>query len=702
MSPDRDLPVSPAPGKSADHLATEPALRGFTETGSAEERRWEERFRGLIEAGNLRRCLKTFAAEPHHAGSPGSRRIAEWILGRFRDWGLDAWIEEFEALLPQPVERSLELLAPDRFTASLEEPPIHPDDARGRDDRIPTHAAYSADGDVTADLVYVNYGVPADYERLARQGLDVQGKIAIARYGGTLFRGLKPKTAAEHGAAGCIIYSDPRDDGYYDAPAYPDGPSRPSTGVQRGSTYYMPVQNGDPLAPRSSSGQGERLALEQAADVMPPIPVLPISFADALPLLRALGGAVAPPEWRGALPITYRLGPGPARVRLMIRQDWKSRPIYDVVARIEGAVSADQWVVRGNHHDAWVFGATDPGSGLVTLLETARALGVMLREGWRPRRTIVLACWDGEEWGLIGSSEWAGRHASELERNAVAYLNTDLTGRDRLIAGGSPSLRALVAEAARDVRQPGGKISVLDAASPLELYGLGAETDYAPFIGRLGIASLDLWFDGGWHWRGAYHSAYDTFDWYARFGDPTFEYVKALTETTGTILLRLAGAAVLPFSFGDLADAVAGYVVEIERLRRDLWTDEALDWSPVEGGLARLRRAGGAWDAALERLSRGAVDAGRHDLDRIDRLVYSTERLLCHDPGLPNRPWFRHLIYAADPFQGRLVSTLPMIREGIERGRWDQAREFMTITGDALERVANRVEEAAAALEAAR
>jgi N-acetylated-alpha-linked acidic dipeptidase len=417
------------------------------------------------------------------------------------------------------------------------------------------------------------------------------------------------------------------------------------------------------------------------------------------------------------------VGPGPARVRLKVLLDWRTRPLYNVIARIEGAECPDQWIVRGNHHDAWVHGAMDPGSGHVTLQETARALGQLLKEGWRPRRTIVLASWDGEEWGLIGSSEWGEKHAAELTDKAVAYLNTDLTGRAWLAAGGSHSLQELVSEVARDVPQPDGTGSVYEAArgrlvelgaieagrapaagfSTLPLYGLGAETDYAVFIGHLGVASLDLLFDGAWHWRGVYHSTYDSFDWYTRFGDPTFEYGKALTEVSGTILMRLADATVLPFGFHDLATAIRGYLGEIEQTRQRASADQLWSWTLLEEALQQLDRAASAWEEALSEVSQlpaSSIRRQRDGLAAVDRSIYGTERLFRHEAGLPGRPWFRHLLYASDPYQGRVASTLPAIREGVERGEWEQARQFVRVVANAVIAVAVQVEQAAASLTA--
>lgn len=437
-------------------------IRGFPSDAVAAQARREAQLRAVPRADTLRARLRLLSEDPHEAGTDRSRRIAELIVAKFRAAGLDARIERFEALMPRPITRRLELVAPERYVATLAEKAV-PGDKDARDaNQLPTFNAYSPDGDVTAPLVFVNYGLPDDYRVLDSLGVSVKGKIVIAKYGRS-WRGIKPKLAAEHGAVGCIIYSDPRDDGYYVDDVYPKGPMRPWAGVQRGSVMDMPTYPGDPLSPGWASEPGARKLAMNEVKTIEPIPVLPISYEDALPLLRNIGGVVAPESWRGALPVTYKVGDGSARVHLALKFDWQTRPLYNAIARIPGALSPEQMVVYGNHHDAWVNGANDPLSGMVAVEETARAFGALLRTGWRPARTIILAGWDGEEWGLLGSTEWAEKHKPELDAGGVAYLNSDTNDRGWLGVAGSHSLQSFMYEVARDLQDPVRTTSVLAA-----------------------------------------------------------------------------------------------------------------------------------------------------------------------------------------------------------------------------------------------
>ncbi len=694
-------------------------LRGFTRDGVAAQRQRETAFKAVPNADNLRTYMEEISAEPHHAGSTGSMRVASYVLKQLKSWGLDAWIEQHEALMPTPVERVVELVAPERYTAVLKEPAVPEDPDTADEGQLPTFNAYSADGDVTAEVVYVNYGVPADYEELAKQGIDVAGRIVLARYGGS-WRGIKPKVAAEHGAVGCIIYSDPRDDGYYQGDPYPKGPYRPEQGVQRGSVMDMPLHPGDPLTPGWGAEKGGRKLDRADAATLVKIPVLPISWGDALPILRNLGGPVAPEAWRGALPVTYHLGAGPARVHLKLAFDWQVRALYNVVARIPGSEFPDQWIVYGNHHDAWVNGASDPTSGNVSLMETARGFSELLKQGWRPKRTIVMASWDGEEWGLLGSTEWAEKHAAELREKAVVYINSDSTGKGWLGASGSPSLQVLMTGVARDVLDPASDATVLEALRTreidqaksdeakkkiqarqgLELGALGSGSDYTVFLDFLNVASLNLGYggDGG---GGVYHSIDDTFAWYTRFSDAEFAYGVTLSQTIGTTILRLADATVLPFQFTDYATTIGTYVDELEELRRNQPDAPPLDLKPLRDANAGLVAAAGAYEAALEGLGRvpAATLADRKDqLAALNQLLYTTERRLGYEKGLPRRGWFKHLIYAPGFYTGYGVKTLPGIREGIEERSWDEARAYVPIVAGAIAAMADQVQQAATAL----
>ena len=691
-------------------------IRGFTSAHVTTEREHEQRIQTLPAADNLRDYMRTITAEPHHAGSTGSRKVAEYILGKFKSWGLNASIEQFEALMPYPTERVVELVEPEKFVAGLKEPATPEDPDSGDAGQLPTFNAYSADGDVTANLVYVNYGTPEDYEQLTKLGIDVKGSIVIARYGRS-WRGIKPKVAAEHGAVGCIIYSDPRDDGFFQGDVYEQGAWRPPRGVQRGSVMVMPLYPGDPLSPGWPSEAGSRRLERGAATTLLKIPVLPISYEDAQPLLKSLKGPVAPEAWRGALPLTYHLGPGPAKVHLKLTFEWQIRPLYNVIARLEGTEFPDQWIIEGNHHDAWVNGASDPTSGNVVLMETARSLGELLKSGWRPRRTIVIASWDGEEWGLLGSTEWAEKHREELTQKAVVYINSDSTGKGWLSMGGSHSLEAFINGVARDVQDPRGSgSSVLEArrtrlvdqaaddaarakikaSRDLSLEALGSGSDYTAFLDFLQIASLDLGFggDGG---GGVYHSIYDSYYWFTHFSDGDFTHSAALSRVIGTALLRLADADVLPFGFNGTATALRNYTDEIARMPG---VSGKLDIGPLRTAVEKLTSAAESYEKALGRLDRIDKDREgvRSELAALNETLYRTERAFRHEAGLPKREWFKHLVYAPGLYTGYGVKTLPGIREGIEQKQWDEARSFIPIVTSAVNAFTADVDRATALL----
>jgi N-acetylated-alpha-linked acidic dipeptidase len=696
--------------------AQEPALRGFTEDGAAAQREREEQFRKVPSSEALKEYMAAMAAEPHVAGRPGSRKVAEYALAKFRSWGLTADIETFEALMPWPTERSLEMVAPTRVTLAIQEPQLPEDPDSGDADHTPTFNAYSADGDVTGEVVYVNYGMPADYEELDKQGISVKGKIVLARYGGG-WRGIKPKVAHERGAIGCLIYSDPRDDGYFQGDVYPAGPYRPEQGVQRGSVMDMPISPGDPLSPGWASEPGaKKLAREDAATILK-IPVMPISYADAQPLLKALSGPVAPEGWRGALPLTYHIGPGPAEVHLKLAFDWQSRPLHNVIVRIEGSAFPDEWIVFGNHHDAWVNGADDPISGAVSLMETARGLSELLKSGWRPRRTIVLALWDGEEWGLLGSTEWAEKHGADLREKAAVYINSDGTGKGWLNTGGSHGLQLLVNEVARDVMDPRTGKPVAEEARKrqvmstpeaeraarekdpaIRLAPLGSGSDFTPFLQHLTLSALNLGF-GGESSGGVYHSAYDSVNWYTRFSDGDFSYGRTLSQLTGILLLRLADAPVLPFQFSDTADTLMRYVVELEALSKSK-PDAKVDLAPVRAAVEALSRAGRAYETAYGSLSKQPSSPllGRRELGELNKLLLQSERKLGNSDGLPRRDWFKHQIYAPGFYTGYGVKTMPQIREGLEENRSSEAQGGVRTVAAAVNALAAQVDQAAQAL----
>ncbi len=725
--------------------AEDPPLLGFSAASSTAERALEKRFDGLLRAEDLRTWLQELSAHPHHVGSPAGKANAEKIAGWLRDWGYDTHIEEFSVLFPTPISRHLEMTGPTRFVASLSEPAVAGDPTSGQTkEQLPTYNAYSADGDVTGDLVYANYGLPKDYDELAQHGIDVKGKIVIVRYGAS-WRGIKPKVAAEHGALGCIIYSDPRDDGYAQGDVYPKGAWRNDHGAQRGSVADMPIYSGDPLTPGvAATKDAKRLAIKDAA-TLTKIPVLPISYGDALPLLSALGGPVAPAEWRGALATTYHMGPGPAKVHLQLAFDWSLKPVYDVIATLRGAERPDEWILRGNHHDAWVNGADDPLSGQVAMLAEARAIGLLAKDGFRPKRTILFAAWDGEEPGLIGSTEWAEAHADELKAKAVAYLNSDSNGRGFMGFDGAQSLERLVNEVARDVIDPETKLSVRERAravvlvrgdadaqkeardrDDLRLDALGSGSDFTPFLQHLGIASLNLGY-GGENGGGSYHSVYDSFAHYVRFGDPGFVYGITQAETTGRLTLRLAQAERLPLTLTPVAEAVATYAREVTKLADDMrkQTEETnrrlhdrtfeavadptltyvppapkepvpfLNFAPLQNAVAKLQASAKDLDAALAKFAPALAPA---DAARLDTDLAGLERAFTRSEGLPGRPWYVHQIYAPGQYTGYGVKTLPAVREAIELRHWSEAEaQIVVVSGviagyaDKLDRIAKRL-----------
>jgi N-acetylated-alpha-linked acidic dipeptidase len=742
--------AGPARAPAAAAAASPAVLMGFTAEHAAAERALEARFDGLLDAEDQRAWLKRLAARPHHVGSPYDKDNAEYLAQLFRSFGFDTRIEEFQVLFPTPKERLLEMVAPARFTAVLAEPQIPEDATSGQQgEQLPTYNAYSIDGDVSGELVYVNYGVPKDYEELELRGIDVRGRIVLARYGGS-WRGIKPKVAAEHGAIGCIIYSDPRDDGYFLGDVYPRGGWRSAPAVQRGSVADMPLYPGDPLTPGvGATKDAKRLDIKEAR-TLTRIPVLPISYADAEPLLRAMTGPMAPEGWRGALPLPYHLGPGPARVHLKVAFNWKLEPVRDVIATLAGSERPDEWIVRGNHHDGWVNGAADPLAGLVAELAEAKALGELVRSGWRPRRTLVYAAWDGEEPGLLGSTEWVETHADLLRNQAVAYVNTDGNGRGFLGAQGSHTLEKFVGQVAEDVIDPEKKITAAarlraaftlfpDGGDPenrgskeLVLDALGSGSDYTSFLDHLGIASLNIGY-GGEEQYGQYHSIYDSFDHYTRFMDPKFEYGVALAQTVGRTVLRLAGADTLPFEFTHFADTVGRYVKQVEELADKMRKETAdknkriedktyqaffdptetwvvpqpqepvphLNFAPLENALARLQKSARGYQQAMEAASAGGAQPPAAARRALDAVLMKSERALAGGQGLPRRPWFEHLIYAPGFYTGYGVKTLPAVREAIEQRNWPEAEQQAVATAKAIEAFAAEVDRATGILEAA-
>jgi N-acetylated-alpha-linked acidic dipeptidase len=705
-------------------------ISGFSGDALATQQKAEKQFDTYLKASNLDDWMKRLAGRPHHLGSAYGKENAIFMRDLFRSWGYTAEIETYTVLFPTPKVRIVEMTGPTKFKASLSEPALKEDGTSNQTkEQLPVYNAFSADGDVTGELVFVNYGVPADYEQLAKMGIDVKGKIVIAKYGGS-WRGIKPKVAQEHGAVGCLIYSDPEQDGYFQGDVYPRGAFKNQYGAQRGSVMDMPVYPGDPLTPNiGATADAKRLDRKDVLNLVK-IPVLPISYGDAQPLLAALNGPVAPESWRGALPVTYHIGPGPARVHLKLEFDWKLVECHNVIAKMQGSEFPEEWIVRGNHHDAWVNGANDPVSGMVALMEEARAVSELVKTGWKPRRTLVYCGWDGEEEGLIGSTEWVEHHAAELQQKVVAYINSDSNGRGFFGAGGSHTLEAMVGEIAKDITDPQTNVNTWErlksamaanasgAKSKKEwlgksapaLYALGSGSDYTPFFQHLGIPSLNIGF-GGEDDGGEYHSIYDSYDHYKRFKDPKFEYGVALAKAGGRATLRLANAQVLPFDFMSFHRTVDGYLKEVTAL-----LDNMRETTEVENQMIAEKRYTLAADptqkfvapsskdpvpflnfsslqnalAELEKSAKKFSDDIKYKPDggpspkELNKLLYQAEQKLMLEAGLPRRPWFRHSIYAPGFYTGYGVKTLPGVREAIEQRDWAEAQQQIELISQSL------------------
>jgi N-acetylated-alpha-linked acidic dipeptidase len=723
----------------------DPPIRGFTTASAKIEREWEAKMKAIPEPARMREAMRRLTARPHHLGSAYGKDNAEWLRAQFESYGWQAKIERFDVLFPTPITRVLELVAPTKFTARIDEPIVKEDPTTNqKSEQLPTYNAYSADGDVTAPLVYVNYGVPADYDQLERRGISVKGAIVIARYGGS-WRGIKPKVAYEHGAVGALIYSDPRDDGFAEGETFPAGPYRPKDGVQRGSVMDMPVYPGDPLTPGVGATPGaKRLDRKDATTIMK-IPVMPISYADAQPLLAAITGQVAPESWRGGLPITYHIGPGAALVHLKLTFDWTLKPLYDVIAKLPGSTNPDEWVVRGNHHDGWVNGAEDPISGLVPELEEARALGALYKQGWRPKRTIIYAAWDGEEPALLGSTEWVEEHMTELRQKGVFYLNTDGNGRGYFGVEGSHSLERFANEVGNEIQDPESNVSVSQRARSARVVGgdskardrkdlrigaLGSGSDFTPFLQHAGVPTLNIGF-GGEDGGGIYHSIYDSFYWYTHFSDTSFVYGRALAQAAGTMIMRVASADVLPEEFGNMSETSRGYLAEVKTLREKVAKDidelnqqiaegayrvtndphnplkepkseapaVALNFAPLENASDELDRAAAKFEKAYAGVAAGTASAA--SLAQVNALLRQSDQALLIPEGLPKRPWYQHSLYAPGLYTGYGVKTMPGVREAIEQKDWKQADEQIVKVAAAIMRESELVTKAAVLLEQA-
>lgn len=714
---------------------------GFNEKDAATQLSLESSFDKNLSAENIGAIVKLLSAKPHHIGSPGSKENAEYILSLYKKWGWDAQIETFYVLFPTPKTRVLEMVSPTSYKAILKEPALKEDPTSGQSGQLPTYNAYSADGDVTADLVFVNYGLPDDYKILDQMGISVKGKIVIAKYGHS-WRGTKPKVAQEHGAIGCIIYSDPMDDGYFAGDVYPKGPFKNEYGVQRGSIMDMVINPGDPLTPGiGATKDAKRIEKSEALNILK-IPVLPISYHDAKPLLEALDGPNVPANWQGGLPFAYHIGPGKTKVHLKLAFNWDIVPCYDVIAKIKGAKYPDEWVIRGNHQDAWVNGASDPISGQAAMLEEAKSITELMKTGWKPDRTLVYCSWDGEEPGLLGSTEWVETHQKELQEKAVIYINTDGNERGFIYAEGSHALEPLMDGIVKNVIDPQTNVSIFerrkakDALSEnstdgrekiinennFKLDAMGSGSDYSSFIQHAGIPSLNLGF-GGEGSGGEYHSIYDSFYDFSTFKDPGFHYGVALSKTAGRAVLRMSQADILPFDFTHLYSTINGYNEELQSLiknerestniknkmiklnyfalgedpKKNLISPTAksevpyLDFSPLQNALEDLKNSADH----LKVIFQDKINKNGGNSIAFNQLLYQAEQQLLTETGLPRRPWYKHSIYAPGFYTGYGVKTLPGIREAIEQRKWQEAQDQIYADAKAITKLANYLKAAA-------
>ncbi len=711
-------------------IAQQPLI-GFKSQNQASELSTEKKFDSYLDAVRIGLAIKELSSLPHHVGSPGGRFVAEKIKQRFTEYGWDAKIETYYVLFPTPITRVLEMTSPTKFVAKLKEPALKEDATSGQDGQLPTYNCWSADGDVTAGLVFVNYGLPEDYKILEKYGISVKGKIVIAKYGRS-WRGIKPKVAQEHGAVGCLIYSDPADDGYLQGDVYPKGPFKNEFGVQRGSIMDMVIYPGDPTTPNyASTLNAPRIDHKDAINLLK-IPVLPISYGDAEPLLEALTGKVVPHNWTGGLPITYHFGDGSTTVHLKVNVDWKIREANNVIATIVGSEYPDQWIIRGNHHDAWVNGAEDPISSMGAELDEAFAIGQLLKQGWKPKRTIKYCAWDAEEPGLLGSTEWVEDHATELQQKAVLYINTDGNGRGFVNVDGSHALENLITQICMQVKDPQTNVSVyqrdqlrqMAATKGIEeakninnkkqyaIDAMGSGSDYSPFIQHLGIPALNIGF-GGEDAGGEYHSIYDSYDNYVRFKDINFMYGPTLAEVVGRVVLRTSEADLLPFNYKNTTRIIKTYIQEVIQLAQQeqhaiqlanlkssehaqsLAADPTLqlvfneqeqpvapflNFAPLQNAIQNLEQQVQNINVKVDSLSPTKIQ-------ELNKKFAQAEQQLLAPEGLPKRSWYKHTIYAPGFYTGYGVKTLPGIREAIEQKNWTEAQEQILQVANALNRL---------------
>ena len=706
---------------------------GFKNTDA--QKKLEANFDNQLSAKRIGENIKLMSSVPHHIGSVGGKFVAEEIAKQFKAAGWDTKIVTYQLLFPTPITRVLEMKGATNFKALLKEPALKEDATSGQAGQLPTYNCWSADGDVNAELVFVNYGLPEDYETLAKYGIDVKGKIVIAKYGRS-WRGIKPKVAQEHGAIGCLIYSDPQDDGYGAGDVYPAGPFKNKYGVQRGSIMDMVIYPGDPSTPNYASVDGAPRVDHNDAENLLKIPVLPISYSDAAPLLQDMAGPVAPKSWRGGLPFTYHIGPSKSKVHLKLDFDWKLRPAHNVIAMIQGSQYPDQWVIRGNHHDAWVNGANDPVSGMAAELEEAQAIGALVKSGWKPKRTLVYCAWDAEEEGLMGSVEWVEEHAASLQAKAVAYINSDGNGRGFLGAEGSHAFTGLITDISKSIQDPQTGVTIFERqrasrateaattsakkeilnSTTYPLGAMGSGSDYSSFIQHVGVPSLNIGF-GGENEGGEYHSIYDSYDHYSKYKDPGFAYGVTLAQTAGRAALRLSEADALPFDFTALHKTVKGYINElmnnVEQMREKAKVENelvntkayAVAADPTEGlklptivadvpyiDFASILNALTRLEKTAQQVEQIKANADAQKLAAINAKIYAAEQSLLMTNGLPRRPWYKHSLYAPGFYTGYGVKTIPGVREAIEQKDWSETRTQIEEVAAAINRLATYLE----------
>lgn len=702
---------SPVASGHAAASSSTPTIFGFRDATA--EQATESRFLAVPDSKLAEEHLRILTQAPHMAGTIEDKATADYVAQKFRDAGLDTEIVEYKVWMNYPAEISVDLVAPAGIemhgpTRERVDGDAYQDDPRV----VMPFNGMSPSGDVEADVVYANYGTPEDFDKLDKLKIDVRGKIVLVRYGQN-FRGVKVFVAQEHGAAGVIIYSDPADDGWRRGDKYPDGPWRPDTGVQRGSVGYMFEFPGDPTTPGVASvpslPESRRIAPEQSAQI-PKIPVTPLSYHDAWPVLQHLGGPDSPREWQGALPFTYHVGPGPAKLKMHLRQDYQFRTLWDVIGRAQGSELPGEWVVAGNHRDAWVYGAVDPNSGTAAMLEAVHGVGELLKSGWKPKRTLIFASWDGEEEGLMGSTEWVEQHESELE-NAAAYFNMDVAvSGQKFGASAVPSLKQFLRDVTKVVPSPKGgtvyetwqKASQPDSPStqsPAEAIGdgrrapaaqvkgdvpvgdLGSGSDYTAFLQHLGIPSSDVSSSGPY---GVYHSVFDNFAWFKKFGDPDFVYEQQMARVFGLEAVRMADADVLPYDYEEYGKEIAVYLDAARKRAEDKFGAHALDFRAVDAAARRFQNAG------VKILAKQKIPPA--DAARLNQALRAAERAMLDPQGLPHRPWFRHMIYAPGEYTGYAAVVIPGVNEALDKGDSDRARQQLAALAGALDRAAKALE----------